>query len=124
MSREVLKVLCAKNNRLGTVIADADGYAVEYTANVVHRGSVFPSPRRVIDRLSRDEVASLAAYCRACNRPVTLSVRALLRAIDERKLGYHAPFADDVNGPWGGRKATDPGNEARLKDDPRAGNGH
>lgn len=123
MSREVLKVFCPKNNRIGTVIADADGYAVEYTANVVHPGSIFPSSQRVTDRLSRDEVLSLAAYCRTCNRPVTLSGRALLRAVDERKPGFHAPFTDDFNEPWGGRRATDPGGEARLKVDPRS-NGH
>jgi hypothetical protein len=121
MSREVLKVWCLKNNRIGRVIADAEGYAVEYAANVVHIGSVFPSPQKVTDRLARDETGSLAAYCRTCNRPVRLSIRALLRAVDDGKRGYHAPFTDDLNEPWGGRVVTDPKGEERLKDDPRGG---
>jgi hypothetical protein len=108
VSREVLKVWCSgrRNHEIGAVIADAQGYAVEYTANVMHFDSVFPSPRRAIDRLSRDEVAQLAAYCRSCNQPVTLSVRALLRAADAGKKGYHAPFADTLG-------------DQRLKRDPR-----
>lgn len=108
MSREVLKVFCPRNHRIGTMIADTEGYAVEYTANVVHIDSVFPSSQKVTDRLSREEVASLAAYCRSCNRPVTLSVRALLRAADGGKRDHHAQA-------WGGEAR----GENRLKHDPR-----
>lgn len=121
MSRQVLKVLCSDrgSHRIGAVVADDDGYAVEYTANVVHKGSVFPSSRNVTDRLSRDEVGTMAAYCRSCNRPVSLSVRALLRAVDDGRSGYRAPFTDTFNEPWGGRKVTDPDGAERLKHDPR-----
>jgi hypothetical protein len=121
MSREVLKVFCSgrHNHGIGTVIADTEGYAVKYIANAVHKGSVFPSSQKVTDRLNRDEVGSLAAYCRSCNRPVTLSVRALLRAVDDGKRQYHAPFTDSVNEPWGGRMVTDPDGAERLKHDPR-----
>jgi hypothetical protein len=121
MSREVLPVFCSsrRNHNVGVVIADTEGYAVEYTGNVVQRGLVHPSRQRVIDRLSRDEAGYLAGYCRSCNRPVELSVRGLLRAVDEGKPGYHAPFTDEVNKGRGGRMATDPLGEERLKDDPR-----
>jgi hypothetical protein len=112
VKREVLKVFCCgrRNHEIGAVVADAHGYAVEYTAKVVRPGSVFASTRRVVDRLNRDESASLGGYCRSCNRPVTLSVRAMLRAADGGIPGYHAPFTDK-----------DRGDDVRLrlKHDPR-----
>ena len=125
MSREVVKVFCQRNkrnnHRIGTVIADREGYAVEYVAEVWYSGSVFGSERMVTDRLRNDEVVEFAAFCRPCKRPVVLDSRSLLDAAQNGIRGYHAPFSDAIDNVWkqAGREPLYPSDIRRLKNDPR-----
>jgi hypothetical protein len=124
MGREVLKVLCPKNNGVGHVVADggAGVYIVKYVAALSHPdGSLFPSEKEVTDPLLRDEVGESTAYCRSCNRAVALDHNELLRKVDEGAKDHHAPFADSLDKQWrkAGREPMYPPDTTRRKDDPR-----
>jgi hypothetical protein len=127
MARDVVKIFCprrGKNHRVGTMVADAEGYAVRYVAEVWHPGVIFGSEQEVTDRLDGDAVTELAAFCRVCNKSVTLNSRALLRAAQRGTPGtpgHHAPFADSLDKQWAdaGRRPMYPGDLRRLRHDPR-----
>jgi hypothetical protein len=121
MARAAVKVFCPRNHRVGTVLADAEGYAVEYIGAVRHPGVVFGSEHMVADRLDGDAVTELAGFCRPCNRPVTLDSGALLHAAQRGTPGHHVPFADSLDKRWAdaGREPMYSGELRRLRHDPR-----
>jgi hypothetical protein len=97
MSRDVVKVYCHRNHRVGTVIADAAGLRIEYTAAVLHtEGTIFGSSRLCVMRLGDDDVTGFNAYCKSCKSPVALSVRGLRAAALDGVREIQAPSATAI----------------------------
>ncbi|HEU0191428.1 MAG TPA: hypothetical protein VFR17_09175 [Mycobacterium sp.] len=118
MSRQITKVFCVRNHRIGTVCADADGLFIDYTAEVHHRGGIFGA--RTTDRLSDDEVCALTGYCASCKQPVALDSRTLRRSALSGERDVHAPSADAADATWrqAGREPLYPHDVTRHKTDP------
>ena len=119
MAREVLKVFCPRNDRVGTVTADADGYTLDYTSEVLHRGTIFGSPATL--PLPADETAALTGYCKRCKAPVALSAPSLRKQAIDGVREVRVPFATDVDKQWvdAGRDAIYPPNVDWVRHDPR-----
>lgn len=117
-----MKVFCPRNDKVGTVKADADGLKVEYTAAVVHTEGIFGSLKyAATDRLPDDEVGELTAYCKACNSPVILNIRDLRDAALNGAQEIHVPLASAADKKWrgAGREAMYPPEQKRMRHDPR-----
>jgi hypothetical protein len=71
MSRKVVKVYCQRNHRVGTVIADAAGLRIKYTAEVLHTTAIFGSSKQCTMHFAEDDVTEFNAYPAAESRPVT-----------------------------------------------------
>jgi hypothetical protein len=119
MTREVLKVFCRRNDRVGTVTADADGYTLNYVSEVSHHGAVFGSPATL--PLTADETTALNGYCKRCKAPVMLSAPKLRKQAIDGVREVHVPFATDVDKQWvdAGRDAIYPPDVEWLRHDPR-----
>jgi hypothetical protein len=112
-------VFCPRNDRVGTVIADAEGYAIEYTAQVWHFTAIFGATST--DRLHDDEAAMFTGYCKSCRRGVMLSGRFLREQAVDGVREVKVPFAAAVDKQWvdAGREAIYPSDLKSLRHDPR-----
>jgi hypothetical protein len=115
----VLKVFCRRNDRVGTVTADAQGYKLNYFSEVLHHGAVFGSPAEL--RLTIEETAALNGYCKRCKAPVVLSAPSLRKQAIDGVREVHVPFATDVDKQWvdAGQDAIYPQDIDWLRHDPR-----
>lgn len=118
-ARDVVKVFCPRNHRVGTVRADADGLLLDYTAKVHHPTGIFGA--RAVDRLPDDAAMVLGGYCKACRKPVQVDVRQLREAAGSGRRGIAQPFGDAVDHEWrqAGRPPMYPPGATRGKGDPR-----
>lgn len=120
MSREIVKVFCARNHRVGTVTANSDGLIADYVGEVWHTTGIFGAPSKV--RLANDESIDFEAYCRTCRKSVRLNTASLRTAALDRQTGVRAPFTDTIDNAWTkqmGKKPLYPPELRRFRDDPR-----
>jgi hypothetical protein len=117
--REVLKVFCPRNHRVGTVTVDDDGYAIDYIAEVWHSGpSIFGSPSSI--RLD-DDVIGFTAFCNTCKKSVELNAPALIAAVASGTRGVRPQFSDAIDNAWtkAGGQPSYPPDLHRFGHDPR-----
>lgn len=92
MSRDIVKVFCPRNHRIGTLTGDTEGLLLDYVAEVLHgRGVIFGAPST--HRLRDDEVAAFAGYCTSCRSSVDLDTSILHAAVRDRVSEVHATFS-------------------------------
>ena len=120
MSREVLKVFCPRNHRVGTVVADGQGLRIDYDSEVHHTTGIFGAPYRM--RLGEGDVTGFAAYCKVCMKSVGLSVQGLRAAAHADRRHLHAPYSDTSDHIWtdAGHPPMYPPGTTRHKHDPRS----
>lgn len=122
MSREVLKVYCPRNHKVGSVTADADAgvYVVNHFAALGGvEGPIYPSKNQVRSPLLRDEVAETTAYCKTCKEPVTLDLRVISRKVAAGARDHHAAYSNAIDKTWrqAGREPMYPPDATRRNDD-------
>lgn len=121
MGREVLKVFCWRNHRVGTVTAGPNGLVLEYTGEVWHTTGIFGAPS--VLRLTDDDATDFAAYCPTCRKSVALNTRTLRDAALGGRHDARAPFSDTIDKLWTsdrGRKPLYPPGLTRFRHDPRS----
>ena len=119
MSREITKLFCPSNHRIGTVAADDNGLLVEYTAEGWGSDGVFGAP--ATDRLLDDVAGFLGAYCPKCRTLVELKVSDLRNAALAAQRGVHGSSLDADDKAWTqtGQPPMVPPGTRRHKSDPR-----
>ena len=117
--RDVTKVFCPRNHRVGTVVADADGLLVDYSALVLHRDGMFGADSA--NRLRDDAADVFEAYCKSCRKPVQLDARQLRSAAKAGQRDIVQPYGDTLDAVWvdAGRTPMYPPGTTRHKRDPR-----
>jgi hypothetical protein len=121
MSRDIVKVFCPRNHRVGTVTADPEkGLLLAYVAEVLHTDGIIFGAASTLP-LADDEVAVFAGYCKSCKSSVNLDASGLRAAVRDRITEVHAPYSVAVDKEWAdvGWDRIYPPSPKWLRHDPR-----